>query len=64
MGSPTPARPGYRRTMISDTMGGMTDTVAARLAPLTALDEKRARVALGTFWQERPAVLGFVRHFG
>ncbi len=42
----------------------MSDTVATHLATLTALDEKRAPVALGTFWKDRPAVLGFVRHFG
>lgn len=42
----------------------MSDTVATRLATLTALDEQRTPVALGTFWKARPAVLGFVRHFG
>lgn len=42
----------------------MSATVAARLAPLTALDERRASVLLGPFWREHPVVLGFVRHFG
>jgi len=42
----------------------MNDTSAVRLAPLTALDETRRSVTLGTFWREHPVVLGFVRHFG
>ncbi len=46
------------------TMPGMSNALAARLAPLTVLDERGARVTLGDFWAARPAVLGFVRHFG
>ena len=42
----------------------MAGSVAARLAPLTALDERGAPVVLGSFWVERPAVVAFVRHFG
>jgi len=38
--------------------------LAARLAPLTVLDERRGTVALGPLWGERPTVLSFVRHFG
>lgn len=39
-------------------------SVASALAPLTALDEHGVPVALGTFWADRPVVVGFVRHFG
>ena len=42
----------------------MATTVAAALAPLTALDERGQAIVLGTFWQVRPAVVVFVRHFG
>ena len=34
------------------------------LANLTVLDEQGAKIALGTLWRERPAVLVFLRHFG
>jgi hypothetical protein len=42
----------------------MAADLAARLSPLTVLDESGARLALGNFWAHRPAVLVFVRHFG
>ncbi len=45
-------------------MTGMGNGLAARLAPLTALDERGAGVTLGRFWEARPVVLAFVRHFG
>lgn len=45
-------------------MRRMADTVAARLTRLTVLDGEGRAIALGTFWNERPAVLAFVRHFG
>ena len=45
-------------------MPGMGNDVADRLAPLTVLDERGGAVALGSIWERRPAVLGFVRHFG
>jgi hypothetical protein len=38
--------------------------VASRLAPIELEDWKGERVALGTFWRERPVVLVFIRHFG
>ena len=38
--------------------------LAARLAPLTVLDERAGAVTLGRFWDRQPVVLGFVRHFG
>jgi hypothetical protein len=45
-------------------MAGMGNQLAARLAPLTALDERGASVTLGGLWRSRPVVLAFVRHFG
>jgi len=45
-------------------MHDMSNGVADRLAPLTALDERGATVTLGSFWETGPVVLGFVRHFG
>jgi hypothetical protein len=42
----------------------MSDTVASRLARLTVLDGEGRAIALGGFWDKRPAVLAFVRHFG
>jgi hypothetical protein len=34
------------------------------LAPLKVLDEAGHEVVLGTLWQDQPAILAFVRHFG
>jgi hypothetical protein len=34
------------------------------LAALTVLDADGNALALGTLWQDRAAVLAFVRHFG
>jgi len=45
-------------------MARMGNALAARLAPLAALDERGASVTLGDFWRSRPVVLAFVRHFG
>ncbi len=42
----------------------MSNDLAARLAPLTVLDERGVAVALGSLWERRAVVLGFVRHFG
>jgi hypothetical protein len=50
--------------IISDKIRAMSDSLATRLAPRTALDERGAQVTLGSFWKDRPAILGFVRHFG
>jgi hypothetical protein len=50
--------------IISDKIRAMSDSFATRLAPTTALDERGAQVRLGSFWMDRPAVVGFVRHFG
>jgi hypothetical protein len=38
--------------------------LAARLAPLTVLDERGRPAMLGSTWELRPAVVAFVRHFG
>jgi hypothetical protein len=45
-------------------MPGMSKPLAARLAPLTVLDERGSATALGFIWEHRPAVVAFVRHFG
>ena len=42
----------------------MAATVATALAPMSALDERGQTVPLASFWQLRPAVVAFVRHFG
>ncbi len=42
----------------------MAGTLASRLAPLTVLDGEGRAVPLAGFWDKRPAVLAFVRHFG
>ena len=34
------------------------------LAEMTVLDQHGEKVALGTLWKQKPAVLAFVRHFG
>ena len=46
------------------TMRDMSNGLAGRLAPLAALDERGTAVTLGSFWETKPVVLGFVRHFG
>jgi hypothetical protein len=45
-------------------MPGMSDALAAALAPMTVLDERGHAVPLGGQWKGRPIVLTFVRHFG
>ena len=45
-------------------MPGMSKPLAARLAPLTVLDERGAAAVLGSTWEHRSAVVAFVRHFG
>ncbi len=34
------------------------------LATMTVLDEHGATVSVGSLWQDRTAILVFVRHFG
>lgn len=38
--------------------------VDAKLADLTLKDSEDRPVLLGSLWQDRPAALVFVRHFG
>lgn len=38
--------------------------LAATLAPITLPDADGQRVRLGGLWQERPAVVVFLRHWG
>jgi hypothetical protein len=42
----------------------MSGTLAGRLGQLTVLDGEGRAVPLAGFWDARPAVLAFVRHFG
>jgi hypothetical protein len=53
-----------RTALILVSMAGVSNALAARLAPLTALDEHGASVTLGRLWDAKPVVLAFVRHFG
>jgi len=39
-------------------------TRAGDLAKMTVLDDRGAKVELGTLWRDKTAVLVFVRHFG
>ena len=41
-----------------------TDTLSATLAPIALPDPDGQEVRLGTLWEERPAVLVFLRHYG
>jgi hypothetical protein len=45
-------------------MPGMSNALAAALAPMSVLDARGTPVPLGGQWENRPAVLIFVRHFG
>jgi hypothetical protein len=42
----------------------MSKPLAARLAPLTVVDERGSATVLGSIWKQRAAVVAFVRHFG
>jgi len=42
----------------------MTLASANGLADLTVLDRQGEKVALGSLWKDKPAILAFVRHFG
>ena len=39
-------------------------SIASKLSSIEVLDPEGRSVALGRFWQERPVVLVFIRHFG
>ncbi len=43
---------------------GMRMTSAQRLAGIELLDDNNQAIVLGSFWQEQPIVLLFIRHFG
>ena len=38
--------------------------VARRLSPIELRDWQGVKQRLGDFWEERPVVLVFIRHFG
>ncbi len=49
--------PGYPRAVADD-------PAAARLAPLSLLDDEGRPVRLGDLWAKRAVVLAFLRHYG
>lgn len=42
----------------------MADSLSAALAPIVLPDPDGREVRLGSLWQERPAALVFLRHYG
>ena len=42
----------------------MTESLSATLAPIVLPDPDGAELRLGSFWEERPAVVVFLRHYG
>lgn len=42
----------------------MAPTLAARLADVTLPDADGSKVRLGSLWEQGPAVLAFLRHYG
>jgi hypothetical protein len=42
----------------------MASTLAARLAPISLPDTDGNPIRLGSLWEEKPAVLVFLRHYG
>lgn len=42
----------------------MAQTLAAVLAPIALPDPEGRQVRLGSLWEEKPAVVAFLRHYG
>lgn len=42
----------------------MTESLSATLAPIVLPDSDGREVRLGSLWEERPAVVAFLRHYG
>lgn len=42
----------------------MTSSLSAALSPITLPDPDGREVRLGSLWEERPAVVAFLRHYG
>jgi hypothetical protein len=42
----------------------MSTSLSAALAPIVLPDTDGREVRLGSLWQERPAVVVFLRHYG
>lgn len=42
----------------------MTESLSATLAPIVLPDSDGGEVRLGSLWEERPAVVAFLRHYG
>jgi hypothetical protein len=43
---------------------GRKVSIASRLSPIKVLDPEGRSIALGSYWEEKPVVLVFIRHFG
>jgi hypothetical protein len=44
--------------------GPMTESLSGRLAPIVLPDSAGTPVRLGSLWDDRPAVVVFLRHYG
>lgn len=42
----------------------MTESLSATLAPIVLPDPEGEEIRLGALWEERPAVVAFLRHYG
>lgn len=42
----------------------MSESLSAALAPIVLPDPDGREVRLGALWQEQPAVVAFLRHYG
>lgn len=51
-------------TGILDIIGGMAETISARIANVVLPEAGGGEVRLGSLWEKKPAVLVFLRHYG
>ena len=42
----------------------MSKTLSAMIAGITLPDTQNQKIRLGSLWEESPAVLAFLRHYG
>lgn len=47
-----------------DIIGAMAETISARLANVVLPEAGGREVRLGSLWENNPAVLVFLRHYG
>jgi len=55
---------GLTDTSAPPTIGGMPSSFSSRLADISLPDADGKLWRLGDFWEERPAVIVFLRHYG